>query len=244
MAYKTTKRPQNRCKSCGYTWYPRGKSLSPKCPNCGSGETRIVGTGLIAGLIMLGVIAAIFGHSNSGHTPTREPTIPVATEASGTDAASSVGAQSEASTDVASVPIAVGTATDEQVPVAASSVSTVPAQVEAASPDPTSSPDIGQIAPATKAPAADTRRTYQTSFACTQATLPDEIAVCSDPGLAAMDVELAAYYSNFLKQNVDQQALVQSQQTWLQGRHACGADLDCLRHSYGVRLGQMHDMSQ
>lgn len=59
-----------------------------------------------------------------------------------------------------------------------------------------------------------------------------------------MDVELAAYYSSFLTRNFDRQSLVQSQRIWLQERKACGADLDCLRHSYGVRLGQMHDMQK
>lgn len=30
-----TLRPQNRCRACGHTWYPRGSNLSRKCPNCG-----------------------------------------------------------------------------------------------------------------------------------------------------------------------------------------------------------------
>lgn len=36
---KHTKRPQNICKNCGYSWYPRGKSISAKCPRCGSTNT-------------------------------------------------------------------------------------------------------------------------------------------------------------------------------------------------------------
>jgi len=38
------KRPQNEClkKSCQYTWYPRGKDLSNKCPECGSKAVQIV----------------------------------------------------------------------------------------------------------------------------------------------------------------------------------------------------------
>lgn len=31
-----TKRPENECRSCGRTWYPRGSDYSAKCPNCGS----------------------------------------------------------------------------------------------------------------------------------------------------------------------------------------------------------------
>lgn len=34
-----TKRPLNLCE-CGYTWYPRGKDLSLRCPRCGSEEVR------------------------------------------------------------------------------------------------------------------------------------------------------------------------------------------------------------
>lgn len=61
-----TKRPQNKCKSCGYTWYPRGKSLSKKCPNCGGKNISTVGSwGGLAALLFIGY--AIFG---SDHKPT------------------------------------------------------------------------------------------------------------------------------------------------------------------------------
>jgi RNA polymerase subunit RPABC4/transcription elongation factor Spt4 len=54
-----TKRPQNKCKSCGYTWYPRGKHISNKCPNCGSADVSTVGSW--SAIIIIGVILyAIF----------------------------------------------------------------------------------------------------------------------------------------------------------------------------------------
>jgi ribosomal protein L37AE/L43A len=53
MAIRGTKRPQNQCRSCGYTWYPRGKRLSAKCPKCGSEKTKVVGFGLLAILFVL-----------------------------------------------------------------------------------------------------------------------------------------------------------------------------------------------
>ena len=31
-----TLRTQNTCLECDYTWFPRGKELSHKCPRCGS----------------------------------------------------------------------------------------------------------------------------------------------------------------------------------------------------------------
>jgi len=58
-----TKRPQNRCKSCGYTWHPRGKSLSNKCPNCGGTQISTVGSwGGLAALLFIGY--AIFGSND------------------------------------------------------------------------------------------------------------------------------------------------------------------------------------
>lgn len=50
-----TKRPQNKCKSCGYTWYPKGKDISLKCPSCSSTNVSIVGTGsLVLGALVVG----------------------------------------------------------------------------------------------------------------------------------------------------------------------------------------------
>ncbi|MEI7867086.1 MAG: cell envelope integrity protein TolA [Candidatus Methylumidiphilus sp.] len=58
---RSTKRSQNKCGSCGYTWYPRGKYKSLKCPNCDSNEVSIVGGGgLILGLLFVGWL--IFGN--------------------------------------------------------------------------------------------------------------------------------------------------------------------------------------
>lgn len=53
-----TLRPQNYCKSCGHTWYPRGKNLSPKCPNCYSRDTSI---GCAPGLILVVVAVLMVG---------------------------------------------------------------------------------------------------------------------------------------------------------------------------------------
>lgn len=52
------KRSKNKCKSCGYTWYPKGKNLSRKCPDCGSREVTY-SSGGCCGLIIL--LALIFG---------------------------------------------------------------------------------------------------------------------------------------------------------------------------------------
>lgn len=50
-----TKRPQNKCKACGNTWYPRGKNISSKCPNCGSKDVSVVWSwGGVAALLVVG----------------------------------------------------------------------------------------------------------------------------------------------------------------------------------------------
>lgn len=65
MNNQQTKRPQNKCGSCGYTWYPKGSNLSRKCPSCGSNKTQKVGLGVIGILLCLIIIAANNKNSNT-----------------------------------------------------------------------------------------------------------------------------------------------------------------------------------
>lgn len=57
-------RPQNRCRNCNYTWFPRGKNLSNKCPNCGAGSVELVPVPASAGscgcLGLLVVLVALY----------------------------------------------------------------------------------------------------------------------------------------------------------------------------------------
>lgn len=62
-----TKRLQNKCKKCGYTWYPRGKHISLKCPSCGSSEVGFAGPGI--GLVALVVIAMLVFGGSKKETP-------------------------------------------------------------------------------------------------------------------------------------------------------------------------------
>lgn len=68
-----TLRPQNRCTSCGYTWHPRGKNLSSKCPSCGHKGVKLAGT-VAAAVIGLAGWAAVSGLS----TPSK-PAVPRST---------------------------------------------------------------------------------------------------------------------------------------------------------------------
>ncbi len=81
--------------------------------------------------------------------------------------------------------------------------------------------------------------TYQTSFDCSAPTSPDEQAICHDPGLAAMDRELAAQYAAAVKRVADPAKLQVDENGWGASRRDCAGDLNCLRHAYGVRIDQL-----
>lgn len=88
------------------------------------------------------------------------------------------------------------------------------------------------------APGATLPQSFPTSFDCRRATQDDEAAICSDPGLAAMDRELSQLYSSAMKTISDPQALKQSESDWVITRHMCDNDVECLRRMYGTRIGQ------
>jgi hypothetical protein len=90
-----TQRPQNECEACGYTWYPRGKNLSARCPNCGSSRTTFVpvvpdsassALGVLLGCLAVPfflflVCAGLFALGLAGRKPNEEklpPTDPLA----------------------------------------------------------------------------------------------------------------------------------------------------------------------
>ncbi|VVE50975.1 Lipoprotein LprI [Pandoraea communis] len=81
---------------------------------------------------------------------------------------------------------------------------------------------------------------FITSFDCARAVSDDETAICSDPGLSAMDVELGRLYGDAQMSAGDPASLRQSQLEWLASRRACGSELICLRRKYGERIGQFN----
>lgn len=68
-----TLRSQNKCKDCGYTWFPRGKDLSLVCPKCGGGDVKKVSSGTFLGLVVIAVIVYVAIH-NSSSAP-EKPTV-------------------------------------------------------------------------------------------------------------------------------------------------------------------------
>jgi uncharacterized protein len=64
------------------------------------------------------------------------------------------------------------------------------------------------------------------SFDCAKATLADEKAICADPALAAMDLEIADAYKNFEPAfDTDKKTIARA---LIADRHACGDDRACI----------------
>ena len=59
---KSTKRPLNKCKKCGRTWYPRGSNLSSRCPQCGSSKTTVAGLGIFGTIGGIALVVMFSGH--------------------------------------------------------------------------------------------------------------------------------------------------------------------------------------
>lgn len=72
--FQPTLRPKNRCDDCSYTWHPRGKNVSLRCPNCRSTNVSVVTINLKGGLAVFGVICVIglIGNAVKGPDSTRE----------------------------------------------------------------------------------------------------------------------------------------------------------------------------
>jgi uncharacterized protein len=84
------------------------------------------------------------------------------------------------------------------------------------------------------------------SFNCRYAYAPDEVIICQDKDLAAKDREMAQTYAWALRNNPDpyQTNLIRrTQVVWLNRRHACGYDADCISRLYDKRLFWLGDQA-
>jgi uncharacterized protein len=79
------------------------------------------------------------------------------------------------------------------------------------------------------------------SFDCYRARLPDERAICADRRLDDRDVELSVRYEMILHLvAMGQRGDLQDQQrAWLDHRHSCGMNRQCLLVAYDRRIGQL-----
>lgn len=80
------------------------------------------------------------------------------------------------------------------------------------------------------------------SFDCNKATHPDEIAICDNPNLSALDSEMGGLWFAYSKipflmgMNGNRQ---DEAQAFLQTRAACGANVSCLASAYDQRIATL-----
>ena len=76
------------------------------------------------------------------------------------------------------------------------------------------------------------------SFNCRYAKSADEILICQDQQLSALDEQMSSLYYNLRNSlgGYRRAALEDSQSRWLSGRMSCGRDRDCIHASYMRRI--------
>jgi len=83
-------------------------------------------------------------------------------------------------------------------------------------------------------PAAEPPPTFPTSFDCAQARGLALRLICTNPNLAAQDVQLASLYRRARANAVDPSQLSDQQQEWLAARDSC-TNVGCLASVYAAR---------
>jgi len=79
------------------------------------------------------------------------------------------------------------------------------------------------------------------SFPCSRARTADEIAICQNSGLSALDVRLHNIY-NSVRSRLSgraRQALADEEADWLASRRSCGSDAGCIEDSYRRRIREL-----
>jgi uncharacterized protein len=76
------------------------------------------------------------------------------------------------------------------------------------------------------------------SFNCRYAKTADEVLICQDARLAALDERLATVYARLRQQlfGAQRKRLEQSQALWLKQRRDCGRDVACITQLYEERV--------
>ena len=85
----------------------------------------------------------------------------------------------------------------------------------------------------------------QPSFDCAKASNAVERAICADPNLAALDVEMAAVYSaaRAAVEGAAAEKLVAAQRAWMKRRGRCGGDAACLAAQISKRIAELPQVS-
>ena len=81
------------------------------------------------------------------------------------------------------------------------------------------------------------------SFNCAKAAKPDEIAVCSDPGLGDLDVKMATLFG--VRMEIPMMmgakgAAQDEQRAFLDQRGGCGGNIACIGEAYRERIAVLN----
>ena len=114
-----------------------------------------------------------------------------------------------------------------------------PATPQAVKPEPSATPiDRAANEPMSPPAAAEPPPTFPTSFDCTQARRLALRLICTNPNLAAQDVQLAALYRRARENAVDASQIFDQQQEWLAARDSCN-NVGCLSVVYAQRRAEL-----
>jgi uncharacterized protein len=81
------------------------------------------------------------------------------------------------------------------------------------------------------------------SFNCQTADRPDEVLICQNPQLSALDERMANLYFR-LRNDLggrERRRLVADQVSWLRERLGCGRDYSCIRGLYDRRISELRN---
>lgn len=81
------------------------------------------------------------------------------------------------------------------------------------------------------------------SFNCRYASRADEVVICQNSGLAALDERMSGIYERTRARLYGgaRQALIQDQTNWLRGRYSCGPDAGCIEDAYRQRIQELRN---
>jgi uncharacterized protein len=79
------------------------------------------------------------------------------------------------------------------------------------------------------------------SFNCRTADLPDEVLICQNPRLSALDERMSSLYFRLRNSlaSAERRRLETDQSAWLRSRIGCGRDFRCIESHYERRIAQL-----
>jgi uncharacterized protein len=83
--------------------------------------------------------------------------------------------------------------------------------------------------------------TQAASFNCNIAERPDEVLICQNDRLSALDERMSSLYFRLRNRLIgsERRQLEADQAAWLQDRFACGRDFPCIFNLYQGRISEL-----